>query len=170
MDESEFENFPTGKSTDGVASDKKHASVTVVVPSSQTEASPSKVISQSSPDKKKRDRINSLEQKEENLSKAGVTRYKYMLRIAEALDATKKVEYRDAQGNVKYREEPDFEKNKWGAEMAAKLHGDLIERKEVEHDIGETTLSRFKAMSVAELKARALQILEGKNRIIDVNP
>ena len=68
---------------------------------------------------------------------------------------------------------PDAKRNQWGAEMAAKLHGDLIERKEIEHDIGETTLERFKKMSVSELKARASEILLGKNstsRIVDINP
>lgn len=108
------------------------------------------------------DKINNLVQKETNLAKAGVTRYKYMMRIAEALDAVKTVEYRDSQGNVKYRQEPDVARNQWGVEQAAKLYGDMIERKEIEHDLGDKTLEKFKSLSVAELKARAADILLGK--------
>ena len=90
MDESELEQtVPASWPT--VAIDKKHAFQTVVVPSPVSEASPTSRVVVS---KARREKINSLEQKEENLSKAGITRYKYMLRIAEALEATIKVEYR----------------------------------------------------------------------------
>lgn len=182
MDESDFENITPRTKSDGVAIDNKHAYVTVVVPSNvlKEEASPSKVIETKTvavekgiPVKSRRDKINSLEQKEARLEEAGVTRLKYMRRISEALDAVKTVEYRDAQGNVKYRQEPDVARNQWGVEMAAKLCGDLIERKEIEHDIGEDTLARMKGLTVGELKARAADILLGKNqtnRITDVTP
>ncbi len=96
-----------------------------------------------------------------------------MTRIAEALDAVIEYEVRDAEGNVIKKTRPDEKRNQWGAEMAAKLHGDLIERKEIEHDIGETTLARLKGLSVAELKARAADILLGKgqsSRITDIKP
>lgn len=115
--------------------------------------------------KHRREKINNLEQKEENLAKAGVTRLKYMQRIAEALDAVKTVQTNDEQGNVKYITVPDTARNQWGVEMAAKLYGDMIERKEIEHDIGETTLSRMRALTVVELKAKAADILLGKNRM-----
>lgn len=118
------------------------------------------------------DRINNLVQKEESLSKAGVTRYKYMLRIAEALDAVKVVEYRDSSGNVRYRNEPDVARNQWGVDQAAKLYGDMIERKEIEHDLGDKTLDRFRSLSVAELKARAADLLLGKpvSRLTPLGP
>lgn len=169
MDELDFENPTPPRQNDAVAIVNKHACITVVVPSNvlKEDPSPSKPLSKS-----RRDKINSLEQKEARLEEAGVTRLKYMRRISEALDAVKTVEYRDAQGNVKYRQEPDVPRNQWGVEMAAKLCGDLIERKEIEHDIGEDTLARMKGLTVVELKARAADILLGKNnnRITDIIP
>lgn len=110
------------------------------------------------------DQINNLTQKERNLALSGVTRFKYLTVIAEALTAVKKVELPDAQGNYKWIDIPDVARRQWGAEQAAKLFGDMIERKEIEHDIGDKTLERFKAMSVPQLKARAMEILlERKN-------
>lgn len=108
------------------------------------------------------DKINNLVQKEINLSKAGVTRYKYMLVIAEALEATKWADECDEQGNVKRVKIADAQRRQWGAEQAARLYGDMIERKEIEHDLGDKTLERFRSLSVAELKARAADILLGK--------
>jgi hypothetical protein len=79
------------------------------------------------------EKINSLVQKESAMEKVGLRRQLAYNKIVEALNATRRTEYRDAEGNVLYREEPDFEKNKWGAEMALKAFGDLVERKELEH-------------------------------------
>lgn len=107
------------------------------------------------------DKINNLVQKENNLSKAGVTRYKYMLVIAEALEATRWIDEPDEQGNIKRVLKPDVPRRQWGAEQAARLYGDMIERKEIEHDIGDKTLDRFRSLSVADLKARANEILQG---------
>lgn len=107
------------------------------------------------------DKINNLVQKETSLKKAGVTRYKYMLVIAEALEATKWADEPDEQGNIKRVQKPDVTRRQWGAEQAARLYGDMIERKEIEHDIGDKTLDRFRALSVAELKQRAKDILNG---------
>jgi len=73
-----------------------------------------------------KDKVNNIQQKEKAIHAVGLTRYKYISKIVEALDAVKTEEYRDSQGNVKYRYEPDFEKNKWGVEQAAKLFGDYI--------------------------------------------
>lgn len=108
------------------------------------------------------DKINNLVQKETNLSKAGVTRYKYMLVIAEALEATKMGDVIDEQGNVKREMIPDIARRQWAAEQAARLYGDMIERKEIEHDLGDKTLERFQRLSVNELKARAAEIIAGK--------
>lgn len=106
------------------------------------------------------DKINSLVQKEDNLKRAGVTRYKYMLVIAEALEAVKVGDIVHANGNVTRGEVPDVARRQWAAEQAARLYGDMIERKEIEHDIGDKTLERFKSLSVRELKERAQAILK----------
>lgn len=108
------------------------------------------------------DKINNLIQKESNLAKAGVTRYKYMLVIAEALEAMKMGDTINAAGNITYGLIPDMARRQWGAEQAAKLYGDMIERKEIEHDLGDKTLDRFRALSVSELKLKAAEILQGK--------
>lgn len=107
------------------------------------------------------DKINNLVQKETNLAKAGVTRYKYMLVIAEALEAMRWADEYDEQGNIKRVLKPDAARRQWGAEQAARLYGDMIERKEIEHDLGDKTLERFRSLSVAELKQRAQDILKG---------
>lgn len=127
------------------------------------EASPSKkVVVPESDSKKNIDKINNLVQKEINLSKAGVSRYKYMLNIAESLEAVKWADVPDEQGNIKRLQVPDIARRQWGTEMAAKLYGDMIERKEIEHDLGDKTLERFRSLSVSDLKARAADLLLGK--------
>lgn len=159
------ESFDSGPvESAGVAINKKHASQTVVLTSPQLDPSPSSLKTTPSPSlsKRERDRINNLAQKEMRMEEAGVTRLKYMQRIAEALEATKVVEVRDSQGNVKYETVPDVARNQWGVEMAAKLYGDMIERKELSHDLSEGALERFKKLSVAELKARALELVAGR--------
>lgn len=123
---------------------------------------------------KRIDKINNLVQKEINLSKAGVSRYKYMLNIAEALEALKWVDQPDEQGNIKRVQVPDVARRQWGTEMAAKLYGDMIERKEIEHDLGDKTLEKFRSLSVTDLKARAADLLLGKPvsrlPVIDITP
>lgn len=188
ISESDFEDLPDFKS-DGVAIDNKHAYKKVVInPSksniSQTEPSPSKVIdphghqkkigssilnniNNSSDDKamglsNNLDKINNLVQKEIALGKVGVTREKAYRVISQALDARKWMDVVDEQGNVRRELVDDLDKQRWGAEMAIKMFGDMIERKEIEHDIGDRTLDRLRALSVGELKARAADILLGK--------
>lgn len=112
------------------------------------------------------DKINNLVQKESALARAGVSRYKYMLVIAEALEAVHWVDESDEQGNVKRVLRPHVARRQWGAEQAARLYGDMIERKEIEHDLGDKTLDRFRSLSVAELRAKAAEILQG--RVIDI--
>jgi flavin-binding protein dodecin len=107
------------------------------------------------------DKINNLIQKEKNLKAVGVTRRKAYQVIADALDAYKWADVFDQQGNVKRAWVPDLEKQRWGAEMAVKMFGDMIERKEIEHDIGDKTLEKFRSFSVNDLRARAKAILEG---------
>lgn len=109
------------------------------------------------------DKINSLVQKELQMKAVGVTRRKYLIVIAEALEAVemKKSDKLDEQGKYPMIEVPCWELRRWGAEQASKLFGDQIERKEIEHDIGDKTLDRFKSLSVAELKERAQAILKG---------
>lgn len=106
------------------------------------------------------DKINNLIQKEKNLKAVGVTRRKAYQVIADAVDAYKWADVYDQQGNVKRAWVPDLDKQRWGAEMAVKMFGDMIERKEIEHDIGDKTLERFKALSVAQLRERAKAILD----------
>lgn len=108
------------------------------------------------------DKINNLVQKESALGKVGVTREKAYAVIARALDAKKWMDVCDEQGNIRRELVDDLEKQKWGAEMAIKMFGDMIERKEIEHDLGDKTLDRLRALSVVELKARAADILLGK--------
>lgn len=119
------------------------------------------------------DQINNVTQKEREMKKAGVTRYKYLKVIAEALEAEKMIDVVMPNGNVVREMGPDTRRREWGAEMAAKLSGDMIEHKEIVHDIGDKTLERFKAYSVAELKEKARHILDAKavitqSRIVEV--
>lgn len=109
------------------------------------------------------DKINNLIQKEKNLKAVGVTRRKAYQVIADALDAYKWTDVSDQQGNVKRAWVPDLDKQRWGAEMAVKMFGDMIERKEIEHDIGDKTLEKFRSLSVSDLRARAQAILQGKS-------
>lgn len=108
------------------------------------------------------DKINNLVQKEKALVRAGVTRAKAYKVISDALEAMKWMDMVDSSGNVKKELVPDLEKQRWGCEMAVKMFGDLIERKEVEYGVSDSTLEKFKALSVSELKARAADLLLGK--------
>lgn len=172
ISEEDFENSPIPCQNEPVAIDQKHAYKKVVVPSQlkeeasnkdhfNKEASPSKSISDIQP-LKNLDKINNLAQKELSLSRVGVTREKAYKVIASALDAHRWMDVVDKQGNVKQEWVADLDKQRWGAEMAIKMFGDMIERKEVEYDLGDKTLDRLRALSVAELKARAADILLGK--------
>ena len=174
MTEDELENLqPPGESV-GVAIDKKHASLTVGVKSSQSVTSPSSVIGEASGSDvisgskppKNLDKINNLVQKEIALGRVGVTREKAYRVIASALDAKKWMDVVDKQGNVKQEWVDDIEKQRWGAEMAIKMFGDMIERKEIEMDVGDKTLDRLRSLSVAELKARAADLLLGKKVMV----
>lgn len=179
MTEEEMEN-PGALSSErkGVASSEKHASITVVVPSHSnpslsTEPSPindGRDISGSNnnrPSPSNRvstnvDKINNLVQKESALGRVGVTREKAYQVIYDALEATHWVDEYDEQGNCRRVLRPHVQRRQWGSEIAIKMFGDMIERKEIEHDIGDRTLDRFRAMSVADLKARCADILLGK--------
>ena len=173
MTEDEADNLQPGQASQvGVAIDKKHASLTVGV--KETEASPiemvgvpsgSAVISGSKPPKNL-DKINNLVQKEIALGRVGVTREKAYRVIASALDAKKWMDVVDRQGNVKQEWVDDIEKQRWGAEMAIKMFGDMIERKEIEMDVGDQTLDRLRSLSVAELKARAADLILGKKGVV----
>lgn len=132
---------------------------------SAREASPSRVISEVAP-LKNIDKINNLAQKEISLSRVGVTREKAYRVIAQALDAHRWMDVVDRQGNVKQEWVADLDKQRWGAEMAIKMFGDMIERKEVEYDLGDKTLDKLRGLSVAELKSRAADILLGKKSVI----
>ena len=175
-DEENFENDIQAKSTQSPTTKKGTHPTNPINPhlnpsnKLNNEPSPSKVISNPLiEEKKERDKINNLAQKEKKLEEAGVTRRKAYQVIREALDAVIVETRRDAEGNEYTHTRPDLDKQKWGCEMTLKAFGDLIERKEVEYDIGDKTLERFKSMSVAELKAKAADILLGKNtnRITD---
>ena len=180
ISENDLDENPTLGKSAAVAINKKHASLTVVV--KDTQASPSLGVSNIPGEEKKGginisggdilgggknlDKINNLVQKEVALSRVGVTREKAYRVIASALDAKKWMDVVDKQGNVKQEYVDDIEKQRWGAEMAVKMFGDMIERKEIEMDVGDKTLDRLRALSVAELKARAADILLGKRAVI----
>ena len=75
------------------------------------------------------DRVADLTQKEKAAHKAGVTRYKYLKIIAEALEA--EVVTRDFNAETKQWEEhrhPDEDRRKWGAEQAGKFFSDFKEQ------------------------------------------
>lgn len=106
------------------------------------------------------DKINNLVQKEKNLKVVGVTRRKVYQVIADSLDAV--IEKKELiNGEYKITYTPDLDKQRWGAELAIKMFGDMIERKEIEHDIGDKTLEKFRSLSVQQLRDRAKAILEG---------
>ncbi len=109
-----------------------------------------------------RDKINNLIQKEKSLESAGLSRKKYMEVIARQLNKKKWQETRDEQGNVKMVQVDDDLAQRWAVDKLAVIFGDMIERKEIEHDLGDKTLDRFRALSVSELKARAVDLLLGK--------
>jgi hypothetical protein len=72
-------------------------------------------------------KINNVAQKEEAMHYLGLTRKKYMRVIIDALEAYKWSDVVDRQGNVKLEWVPDIDKQRWGAEQAAKLFGDYIQ-------------------------------------------
>ena len=72
-------------------------------------------------------RINNIAQKEESMHLLGLTRVKYIRVIVDALEAYKWADVIDKQGNVKQEWVPDIDKQRWGAEQAAKLFGDYIQ-------------------------------------------
>lgn len=109
------------------------------------------------------DKINNIVQKEIAMARAGVSREKTYAVISRLLGAKKWAEVVDKQGNVKTEWVDDLDRQRQGAEMALKAMGDLIERKEIEVDMGDKTLDAYKRMSVAELKRRATELLLGKS-------
>ena len=121
-----------------------------------------------SPSMDKRDQINNVAQKEIAMALSGVTRRKTYEVIARLLSATKWSEVTDAQGNTRWDNVPDLEKQRQGAEMALRVMGDMIEHKTVEYGIADSTLEKLKALSVAELRGRAAEMLEGRRKAIDL--
>lgn len=73
------------------------------------------------------DRVNNINQKEESLYRAGVTRRKVYERIGELLNATKRVVGYDSRGMEVVSEEPDLGRRKEGAELAMRAFGDSKE-------------------------------------------
>lgn len=78
------------------------------------------------------DKINNIEQKENKLLEAGVTRLKCFRVIAEALEAEIMGEVIDEQGNVIRKMIPHVLRQQWGAEQAARLFSDFTEHKTIE--------------------------------------
>jgi len=111
-----------------------------------------------------KDRIN----KDEAMASGGVTRIKTYAVIFRLLDAMKEIEVVDKAGNVRKEMVPDLAAQARGAEMALKAMGDMIEHKQVEYGVADSTLEKLKALSVAELRMRALELLEGRKRAVDV--
>ena len=86
------------------------------------------------PDAHVPDKINNLQQKQDALNKAGVTRDKYMRHIADSLVATKWIDEPDVQGNIRRVQVPDVARRNWATEMTARLKGDMVEHKVVENN------------------------------------
>lgn len=97
-------------------------------------------------------KINNIIQKEDAMHYLGLTRRKYLIVIVEALEAVVRSEYRDGEGNVKYREEPDFDKRKWGAEQAAKLFGDYIQHVDANVRVTHSVEELLNVFEKAKLK------------------
>jgi len=73
------------------------------------------------------DRVNNINQKEESLYKAGVTRRRTYEVIGELLNAVKKISGTDDFGMPTVSEEPDLQRRKEGAELAMRAFGDSKE-------------------------------------------
>ena len=114
------------------------------------------------------DQINNVRQKEDAMSLSGVTRLKTYAVISRLLEARKYAEVTDKQGNVNWELVDDLEKQRQGAEMALRVMGDMIEHKQVEYGIADSTLEKLKSLSVDTLRARAAELLEGKRKAIDI--
>lgn len=114
------------------------------------------------------DKINNIVQKETQMKKSGLTRYKYLLVIAEGLEAMKMGDIVEDNGNVRRGMIPDVARRQWAAEKAMLLFGDAIERKEIEHDLGDKTLERFRSLSVAELREKARELSEQLKTPLDI--
>ena len=112
-------------------------------------------------EKLSRHKINNLEQKEESLERAGVTREKAYKVIADALDAHKWMDVIDKQGNVKQEWKPDIEKQRWGAEMAAKLFGDMVQYSDRKPDM--TVNFNLTVEKRAEILGRLDRVYGGRN-------
>lgn len=76
---------------------------------------------------REKQRINNIAQKEEAMHLMGLTRVKYIRVIIDALEAYKWADVIQKNGNVKEEWVPDIDKQRWGAEQAAKLFGDYIQ-------------------------------------------
>lgn len=125
-----------------------------------------KLVSVSS--REARDQINNVAQKELAMSLEGVTRRKTYQVISKLLEAKKWSEVTDKGGNVRWEWVDDLEKQRQGAEMALRVMGDMIEHKQVEYGIADSTLEKLKGMSVADLKMRAAELLEGRRKAVNI--
>jgi hypothetical protein len=75
------------------------------------------------------DRVGDLTQKEKAAHKAGVTRYKYLKIIAEALEAEVVTrEFCPEKKEWVETRSPDEERRRWGAEQSGKLFSDMKEQ------------------------------------------
>lgn len=138
-------------------------------PETVDKAVPSTTVADATPSRKKaKDQINNVRQKEEAMDAAGVTRVKTYEVIARLLGAKKWMDVADAGGNVRTEYVDDLEKQARGADMALKVMGDMIEHKQVEYGIADSTLEKLKALSVDTLRARAAELLEGRRKAVDV--
>ena len=97
-------------------------------------------------------KINSIEQKENAMHLMGLTRVKYIRVIVDALEAYKWADVIDRQGNVKQEYVPDLDKQRWGAEQAAKLFGDYIQHVDANIRITHSVEELLNVFEKAKLK------------------
>lgn len=97
-------------------------------------------------------KINSIEQKEEAMHYLGLTRKKYIRVIIDSLEAYKWADVVDKQGNVKSEYVPDIDKQRWGAEQAAKLFGDYIQHVDANIKVTHSVEELLKVFERAKLK------------------
>lgn len=103
-------------------------------------------------------KINNTVQKEESMHQLGLTRKKYMRVIVDALEAYKWSDVIDRQGNVKQEWVPDIDKQRWGAEQAAKLFGDYIQHVDANIKISHSVEQLWETFEKAKQKDRPSKI------------
>ena len=98
------------------------------------------------------EKINNVAQKEKAIARAGLSRYRYMLVIADALEANKWIDEPDVQGNIRRVQIPDAPRRQWAVEQAAKLFGDYVTQVNADIKVSHSVEQLINVFSKARLK------------------